>query len=194
MTSPVQQRPSSAAVTVAITRRVEPGNDPQMLAWIEAGTNLAERFPGFLGTGWVRPADDSDEWHMLYRFRDAQALTTWEDSEQRKWWLRSGVGMVEHRQTHRRVGIEGWFDPPTSSSTTVAAPPIPPRWKQATMIWLAFFPLSLVVQFLLAPVLSHWSLPLRVLATTLLMTPIMTYFVLPAMTRLLQPWLTRQRA
>ncbi|WP_265447172.1 antibiotic biosynthesis monooxygenase [Flexivirga meconopsidis] len=181
----------TSAVTVAITRRVQPGNDEQMLAWINAGTALAERFPGFLGTGWVRPRGDSDEWHMLYRFDDADALRAWEDSEQRKWWLRSGVGMVEDRVTHRRVGIEGWFDPPSSETTTVAAPKVPPRWKQATMIWLAFFPLSLVVNVVFAPVLSGWSLPVRVLATTVFMTPLMTYFVLPAMSRLLHRWLTR---
>ena len=30
-----------------------------MQAWVHAGTSMAELFPGFLGTGWVRPAADS---------------------------------------------------------------------------------------------------------------------------------------
>jgi len=42
-----------------------------MVAW--AGSALAERFPGFLGTGWVRPGGGSDQWHMLYRFDCAES-------------------------------------------------------------------------------------------------------------------------
>ncbi len=61
-------------VTVSITRHVEPDRVDQMVAWVRAGSALAERFPGFLGTGWVRPSADSDEWHMLYRFDSAESL------------------------------------------------------------------------------------------------------------------------
>ena len=42
-------------VTVSITRHVAPELGDQMVAWVRAGSSLAERFSGFLGTGWVRP-------------------------------------------------------------------------------------------------------------------------------------------
>ncbi|GAB3579592.1 antibiotic biosynthesis monooxygenase [Calidifontibacter terrae] len=179
------------AVTVAITRRVQPGHEPQMHAWINAGTALAERSPGFLGTGWIRPRDGSDEWHMLYRFTDANSMAAWEESKQRKWWLESAEGLVEHDRAHRRVGIEGWFDQPVSETIEAPTAVVPPRWKQATMIWLAFFPISLVSSYLLVPVTGHSPIPLRVLVSTLILTPLMTYFFLPAMGRLLHGWLHR---
>lgn len=178
-------------VTVAITRRVSGGTDTQMLAWVRAGVALAEGFPGFLGTGWVRPGTGSDEWHMLYRFASHADLATWEASPERAWWLSSAQGLVEHDREERRVGIEGWFDEP--EHVTVAGPAdrraVPPRWKQATMIWLAFFPLSVLASYLLAPVSGHWPVPARVLLSTVLMTPLMTYVVLPFMGKLLDPWL-----
>ena len=193
------QNPTTA-VTVAITRRVRPEDEALMQAWVFAGTSLAERFPGFLGAGWVRPSAGSIEWHMLYRFDSPGSLLAWEESRERTRWLRTADTLVEHTRVEHRTGIEGWFDEPRPrrghqppDAPAVAASP-PPRWKQAVTIWLAFFPTNLLATWALSPVISHWALPLRVLGMTLLLTPIMTYLVLPAVTRLLQPWLSRPEA
>ena len=61
----------TAPVTVSVTRHVDPTRTTEMLAWVQAGTTLAEKFDGFLGSGWVRPSENSSDWHMLYRFADA---------------------------------------------------------------------------------------------------------------------------
>ncbi|MGX6605772.1 antibiotic biosynthesis monooxygenase [Micromonosporaceae bacterium Da 78-11] len=189
MAPPAQQ----LAVTVAITRRADRSRTAEMTAWVRAGSTLAEDFPGFLGTGWVRPQEDSDEWHMLYRFADAQALHDWEESPQRAWWLSSAEGFVEHTRTERRTGIEGWFDPPQEQEVQAAAgaPAPPPRWKQAVTIWLGFFPLSLLAAVTLGHLLADVNVVLRTLVTTLCLTPLMTYLVLPRVTKALQPWLRR---
>jgi antibiotic biosynthesis monooxygenase (ABM) superfamily enzyme len=178
-------------VTVSITRHVEPSRVDQMIAWVRAGSSLAERFPGFLGTGWVRPRVDSDEWHMLYRFDGPTSLAAWEASEQRAWWLESAQGIVGESVRERRTGIEGWFDPPVERAVDDLrpVPKAPPRWKQAVMIWTAFFPLSLVTGLLLREVAPGMAIVPRVLLTTVLMTPVMTYLVLPQLTRRLEWWL-----
>jgi antibiotic biosynthesis monooxygenase (ABM) superfamily enzyme len=186
------------AVTVAITRRADPSRNAEMLAWVRAGTTLAEDFPGFLGVGWVRPVLGSTEWHMLYRFADAAALHAWEESPQRQWWLSSAQGMVEHTRVERRTGIEGWFDPPQEQEVDdlagppAAQPPAPPRWKQAVTIWLGFFPLSLLAAVTLGHLLAGQNAVVRTLVTTLCLTPLMTYLVLPRVTRALQWWLHGQ--
>jgi antibiotic biosynthesis monooxygenase (ABM) superfamily enzyme len=179
------------AVTVAITRRADPSRTAEMDAWVRAGAALAEDFPGFLGTGWVRPEIGSTEWHMLYRFADAEALLEWEESPQRQWWLSSAQGMVEHTRVERRTGIEGWFDPPREHQVDEPAgvPQPPPRWKQAVTIWLGFFPLSVLAAVTIGRLLVDVNVVLRTLATTLCLTPIMTYLVLPQVTRSLQWWL-----
>lgn len=181
----------SAPVTVSITRTVAPGHRDEMQAWIRAGSALASRFDGFLGHGWVRPAADSQEWHMLYRFADEASLAAWEASPQRAWWLGAAQGLVGESRVERRTGIEGWFDRPVTTDTQDLrpAPPAPPRWKQMGVIFLVFFPLSLAVNWLGKEYLGDWPLPLRVLASVLVMTPVMTYVALPWMTRRLEWWL-----
>jgi hypothetical protein len=179
-------------VTVSITRHIDPAHTAEMLAWVEAGTSLAERFDGFLGAGWVRPAEHSDEWHMLYRFASADHLAVWEASPQRKWWLDAAQGRIEASRVERRTGIEGWFDDPRSTEvieSAPSAPTAPPRWKQAVTIFLVFYPLSVLVNWLAGEHLGDIALPLRILITVLVMTPVMTYLALPWITRQLQWWL-----
>jgi antibiotic biosynthesis monooxygenase (ABM) superfamily enzyme len=179
-------------VTVSITRTTAPGHRDEMLAWIRAGSALAARFDGFLGHGWVRPGPDSHEWHMLYRFADEESLAAWEASPQRAWWLGAAQGLVGESHVERRTGIEGWFDPPVTTDVEdlrPAAPP-PPRWKQATVIFLVFYPLSVLANWAAGHTIADWWLPLRVLAVVLVMTPVMTYAALPWITRRMERWLT----
>jgi antibiotic biosynthesis monooxygenase (ABM) superfamily enzyme len=186
-------------VTVAITRRAESAREAEMAAWVRAGLTLAEGFPGFLGGGWVRAGADRDEWHMLYRFSGPDTLAHWEDSSQRRWWLSSAQGLVEHTRVERRTGIEGWFDPPAQSNVTelaTASPPqrpTPPRWKQAVTIWVCFFPLSLLGNVILRATIPAAPLVVRILVLTLAQTPVMTYLLLPWITRRLSGWLTPPR-
>lgn len=175
-----------APVTVTVTRRAPVGRDREVLAWLQTGLSLAEAAPGFLGGGWVRPAPGSADWHVLYRFSDSGALARWEESSERAWWLGSSRGLMTQTRAERRTGIEGWFDAPAEVDVVVRQPP---RWKQATVIYTAFFPLSLLSALLLAPRLVHLPVVLRVMVTTLLLTPIMTYLLLPRVTKSLDWWL-----
>ena len=177
-------------VTVSITRRVDGNRLAEVTHWVQSGVNLANGYEGFLGSGWVRAHADSDEWHMLYRFADADTLEAWEASDDRADWLYEGRELVEVSRVERRTGIEGWFDEPQPG-----VPPAPPRWKQAVTIWLGFFPLSLAFTYLTGMFVPGWHSSGRwrpCSSTTLCLTPIMTYVLLPFVTRLLQPWLRRR--
>lgn len=186
----------ASPVTVSITRHVDPGHEGEMVAWLQAGFRMLEGFPGFLGGGWVRPESDSHTWHVLYRFADHDTLAQWEHSSERSWWRSAahGLGVTESR-VERRTGIEGWFDEPESADVQDldAVPAAPPRWKQALTIFLVFYPLSVLANALLphTPVVDL-PLPLRVLATVAVMTPLMTYVLLPWITRRLQ-WFLQGR-
>lgn len=176
-------------VTVSITRRVVGTRLPEVTRWVQSGVNLANTYDGFLGSGWVRSSAEADEWHMLYRFADAQTLEAWEASDERAEWLYRGRELVEISRVEKRTGIEGWFDAPQPGAAGS-----PARWKQAVTIWLGFFPLSLAFAYAVGLVVPGWHelWPLvTVLVTTLCLTPIMTYVLLPSVTRLLAPWLRR---
>ena len=183
------------AVTVSITRRVDPRRVPEVTHWVQDGVNLANAWPVFLGSGWVRASATSDEWHMLYRFADEATLDAWEQSDERRTWLERGRDMVEDRTVTRRTGIEGWFDAP-SATTDLQTPVKPPAWKQSIAIWLGFFPVNLVFTWLIGLAFPGWdalNMALRVFLTTAILTPIMAYWVLPWVTGMLQPWLQKPR-
>lgn len=183
---------------MSIRREVDPARISEATAWVQTGVNLANKHPGFLGSGWVRAGEDSQVWHMLYRFTSEETLEAWERSPERSWWLSMGEGFVRSERSKRRTGIEDGStspppDPSPPSRRTLEAPPAPPRWKQAVTIWLGFFPVNLVFSYLMTPVPGWGEVPLwlRVLVTTLVLTPIMTYWVLPWVTRTLRHWLNR---
>jgi antibiotic biosynthesis monooxygenase (ABM) superfamily enzyme len=185
-------------VTVAVYRRVAPDAVTEATLWVQAGVNKANKYPGFLGSGWIRAAGESDEWHMLYRFSSPELLAAWEDSDERQEWLAGGAEMVLEQRVVKRTGIEGWFDDPAKRSDTgslaaIQAPATPPRWKQSVAIFVGFLPLNLALNLLLALVPGWLAVPLvvRVIATVIVLTPVMTYWVLPLVTRMLQPWLQR---
>ncbi|GAB4098075.1 antibiotic biosynthesis monooxygenase [Sinomonas halotolerans] len=181
---------SPQPITVSIARTVQPGYHRQFEAWAHAGQELVRAWPGYLGSGWVRSGPDSDEWHVMYRFAEAESLRAWDESDERRWWLDSAGELMQVTRVERRTGIEGWFDQPGDVSITVPEGIVPPRWKQAVAIFLPFFPLSVLANVLLHPVTAEWPRVLSVLLTVGLLTPIMTYWLLPLSTRLLRPWLT----
>lgn len=120
---------SEGSVTVSITRKVDPAKRSQANAWARAGQELCSAKPGYLGSGWIQVGEHSDEWHMLFRFRDSETLHAWEVSPEREWWLSTAQGLVEHSRVERRTGIEGWFDEP--KEVRLEQPGIvPPRWSR----------------------------------------------------------------
>ena len=182
---------SDTPITISVTRTVDPDRAREAAAWARAGQDLIATFPGYLGSGWIRPDPTSPQWHMLFRFADSASLDSWEKSPERTWWISTAVGLAEDGDQQRRTGIEGWFDEPTSVEVISQAPFAPPRWKQLISIFIVFFPLSLAANYGLGPLTASWPVWLRVLLTISIVAPIMTYFAMPFVTRALRPWLMK---
>ncbi|WP_438300721.1 antibiotic biosynthesis monooxygenase [Pseudomonas sp. NMS19W] len=176
---------STSPVTLMVARRVADGRYQDLIAWLREGEQLATDFPGYLGSGVLAPPPGDNEFQIIFRFVDEQTLHAWEHSASRTAWLSRGSDLFAHPKEHRVSGIEGWFG---------AAGVRPPRWKQAVAIWLAFFPVSLLFNFVLGPLLAEMSLLPRVFISTLCLTPLMVYFFIPLSTRLLTGWLNGAQA
>ncbi|MDE1911986.1 MAG: antibiotic biosynthesis monooxygenase [Pseudomonas sp.] len=171
---------STSPVTLMVARRVAKGRYEELMAWLREGEQLATDFPGYLGSGVLAPPPNDDEFQIIFRFADEKTLHAWEFSASRGAWLGRGSELFAAPSEHRVRGIDGWFG---------AAAARPPRWKQAVAIWLAFFPVSLLFNFGLEPLLSELGLLSRVLVSTLALTPLMVYFFIPLSTHLLAGWL-----
>jgi uncharacterized protein len=78
--------------------------------------------------------------------------------------------------------------------THPAAPPaVPPRWKMAVVVWLAIYPTLTFLLWLAGPTIASWALALRTLTLTAVLVPLMVFLLLPAIQRLLAPWLRPRR-
>jgi antibiotic biosynthesis monooxygenase (ABM) superfamily enzyme len=172
---------STTPVTLMVARRVADGKYQDLIAWLHEGEQLATDFPGYLGSGVLAPAPGDDEFQMVFRFADETTLHAWEHSASRRSWLSRGSELFAQPHVHRVSGTEGWFGDSGLQR--------PPRWKQAVAIWLAFFPVSLLFNFLFGHVLNEVSLVPRVMLSTLALTPLMVFFFIPLSTRLLHGWL-----
>ncbi|MBB4735392.1 antibiotic biosynthesis monooxygenase (ABM) superfamily enzyme [Micrococcus cohnii] len=184
-TSGPENSPADQPITVQVTRRVRVHDAAAVDAWVSRGQAVMIDFPGYLGSGLVRSSRTSDTWRMLYRFADRESLQRWHDSAERAAWIREMADAVAQEDFEHRTGIEGWFDAPEQAPL-----PSPPRWKQMVVIFTGFFPMSLLVNAVLAGVLpADTPLVLRVLAAIIPVMPVMVYLVLPGLTRLFRPWL-----
>ncbi|MBZ9559859.1 MULTISPECIES: antibiotic biosynthesis monooxygenase [Modicisalibacter] len=172
---------STSPVTLMVARRVARGRYRDFNVWLNEGRDLAADFPGYLGSGVLAPPPGDNEYQIVFRFADEATLTAWEHSASRRAWLVRGRDLFEAPQEHRATGLDSWFRHGQGHT--------PPRWKQAVAIWLAFFPVSLTFQWLFGDALADLPLVPRVLASTLMLTPVMVFVFIPLSTRLLAPWL-----
>ena len=176
---------SASPVTLMVARRVPRERYQDFMLWLREGEQLATDFPGYLGSGVLAPPPDDDEFQIIFRFADPELLASWEHSASRRAWLQRGQGLFAQPLEHRVQGIDAWFGSATR--------PVP-RWKQSVAIWLAFFPVSLAFNLLFGGLLSELPLAVRILLSTLALTPLMTYWFIPLSTRLLAPWLHKRKA
>jgi len=173
-------------VTAVASRRVKPGREEEFEEWVAGVTAAGARFPGYLGSNIFRPSGpNDDEYQIVFKFDHASNLERWQGSEERRRWNEQARDLI-HEEPRVRVltGLETWFTLPSKEGD-----PPPPRYKMATITWLAVFPLATLVFMVLDPLLGGAPVALRTLAFTLVMVTLMTYIVMPRMTRLFSFWL-----
>jgi hypothetical protein len=173
-------------VTTTVTRRVKPGHEPFYEQFLEGIIAAASRFPGHLGAEVFRPENASaGEYRIVYRFDTAEHLRAWLDSDQHAAWLeRAEPHVIGPVHTQFLTGLETWFTIPGRPGT-----PPPPPYKMALVTWLTIFPLITLVVVALGPLLDGLPLVARLAITTAVTVPIMTWLVMPRITRLLRGWL-----
>ena len=135
----------------------------------------------------ISAAHGEAEYTLISRFDSFRSAADWELSPQRAEWLARVEPHVDTLVSfEKQPGLEFWFTPP-------AAPALrqPPRWKMWLLTLLALYPVSVGSGLLMAPVVGHWPLLLKALPQMLLVVTLMTYVVMPRVTRWAAGWLSR---
>jgi uncharacterized protein len=170
-------------VTTTVTRRVKPGHEPLYEQFLDGIITAASRFPGHLGAEVFRPQTAAaGDYRIVYRFDTTAHLRAWLDSPEHAAWLQQAEPHVLG-PLRRQVltGLEAWFTLPTQPGV-----PPPPRSKMALVTWATIFPLITLVVIATAPLLGGLPLVARLAVTTAVTVPIMTWVVMPRVTRLLR--------
>jgi antibiotic biosynthesis monooxygenase (ABM) superfamily enzyme len=172
-------------ITTTVTRRVKPGHEAFYEQFLQGIIGAARGFPGHLGVEVFRPDSSGSEYRIVYRFDNAGHLRAWLDSEEHAAWLeRAEPHVIGPMRTSFVTGLETWFTLPGRPGT-----PPPPAYKMALLTWITIFPLITGIVAATGPLLDGVPLVLRLGITTAVAVPLMTWVVMPRVTRLLRGWL-----
>jgi uncharacterized protein len=176
-------------VTTTVTRRVKPGHEAAYEQFLAGISGAARAFPGYMGVEVFRPAPGGEVYRIVYRFDSDAHLRAWLDSAEHTAWLqRAEPHVAGPIQTQVLTGLEGWFTLPSQPGV-----PPPPPSKMALVTWATIFPLITLVVVATAPLVGHLPLVARLAVTTGVTVPLMTWVVMPRVTRLLRRWLYPDR-
>lgn len=170
---------SGAAIKVVHEWRSRPGQRERFAAWLERFAAAAAAAPGFQGASVFSAGD---QWLLLVRFASAAALAEWQHAPATAALLADVAPLADAGGgAQQRTGLETWFTLPGAPAHT-----IPPRWKMALVTWCALLPQVL----LLGQVIPH-ELPLlaRAALGTAIPVALLTWVVMPLLTRWLRGWL-----
>jgi hypothetical protein len=144
-------------------------------AWNSGGLVRAELLPAVDG---IQPETvvlltfasraDLDRWLVLAPRRDILA--------------RMQPLLVGGRTLNVVGGFPGWF---------TSGPAAPKRWKQALAVFAGLVPVSLVATWGRLALLPDVPLPLAVIVGSAANVVLLTWLVMPRLTRRLEPWLVR---
>jgi antibiotic biosynthesis monooxygenase (ABM) superfamily enzyme len=174
-------------VTVVFSQRIASGNDA---AFVKLHQNVVERlgaFEGFLGSDLFPPVEGvQDEYVIVASFASRHDLDRWLDSAERRAWLDRVERLIEGDRIMNVVGgFGGWFP------AHPALPGGPKRWKQAVAVLIALFPTVLVITVIRNAIAPDMNLVLSILVGNIISVAILSFLLMPRLTKLMAPWLRR---
>lgn len=174
----------SAPAVVAIARRVKPGYEADFEAAVRGATLAASTFPGYLGSEVLYPNNRRGDWQLILRFDTVAHLQEWENSPICQGWIARADALTDTPRVSRINGLEAWFALPEMPNV---APP--PKWKTAIVSAIGIYPVISLMPILLKPITNGLPAWLATLVSIAIMMPLMTWVIMPQVTRLFKPWL-----
>ena len=170
-------------IHIAITRRVRPGCEAEFQAALREFFQTSFAHDGVLGASMLTPppGSDSREFGILRTFANGTESDAFYESPMFKAWEERARTLTEGEPEYRELhGLEAWFRSPHNP---------PPRWKMAMVTLLGVYPVSLLIGVTLSSTLKKLPLPLNLLVVSAIIVSMLTWVVMPLVTRLLHGWL-----
>lgn len=172
--------------TAVYARRVKPGREAEYETLAHEMVEASKEFAGHLAATMLHE-DGACTYTLLYSFTNRPSLQAWLDSPERRRLLGQADRLSEeHARVPALTGLETWFTLPNRATIKP-----PPRWKMWLVSLIAIYPLVVAFQASIVPTIKTWPLLARSAVLPLTLLTLMTFVVMPVVTRVVQPWLSR---
>jgi antibiotic biosynthesis monooxygenase (ABM) superfamily enzyme len=170
-------------IHIAITRRVKPGCEAEFQAALKEFIAASFASTGVHGVGMLvpPPGSASPEFGILRTFANEQDHNAFYNSPMFKAWAVRIAPLIEGEPIYRQLtGLEAWFRSPQNP---------PPRWKMAIATYLGVVPVIMSLSLTIGPLLRSWNFVLNNLVFNAFVVALLTWVVMPLITRILHRWL-----
>jgi antibiotic biosynthesis monooxygenase (ABM) superfamily enzyme len=175
-------------VTLLFRRKVKPGREAAYKAWVAGIQQASRAVKGFLDAGTMGHAAEENVYVSIVRFASFAELQAWEGSDLRRDWLATlPPDTVDGEAEIRRLdGLEFWF---TAPGVATAAAPSP--HKMVVVLVAVILGVGVLLSPVQSTLLASAPAAVRTVVMVTLQVTLMTYVIMPRVTRLLAGWLFR---
>ena len=173
-------------IHLAITRRVRPGCEAAFQQELREFLQTSFDHGGVWGAGMLTPlpGSDSREYGVMRTFADEKERDAFYESAMFKTWDERARALTEGEPEYRSLhGLEAWFRSPHHP---------PPLWKMAIATFVGVFPVTMILNLTLWPMIRSWHFVLGNAVFNACVVICLTWLVMPLVTRLLHSWLNPQ--
>ena len=189
----------SKPVTVIVRRIAKKDKIKEFEEWLSGISKEVSRQEGSMGIDIIKPTSSNasskskSEYVIIFRFNNYDNLAKWEKSPIRNEWLQKGRKLVENDpDVEKMTGLEFWFTPNFKDEYSPMIPlQPPPRYKMVivTIPVISILLLTLVPQIHFLTEMLSIPFPIRLVIALTITVLLMTYVIMPLLTKLLKSWL-----
>lgn len=173
-------------VTVVVSHPVDPADEDAFLAWQERVTDAERKFAGFRGAELFRPVPGvQDEWTALYRYDSDEHVNAWLESAERRRLLEEGRRFKDFRLHRISSPFGSWFAQPGGDEEGGG----PAQWKTALSVLVGLYPTVVLLTLVISRLWKNSELWASLLVGNILSVSLLTWVVMPIVTRALRFWL-----
>lgn len=188
----INGKSENGPVTASARIKAKKGRIDEFEEWVDGIIHESLKFEGHMGVSIIRPPEPANpEYIVIIRFDNYQNLAKWENSGIQRKWIEKGKDVIEDEpKVTKQTGLEFWFTPIFGNRAPALEPP---RYKMAIVTGAVIFVILNTLLPLIQSVTAGLPDLLEALILVVIMILLMTYVIMPTITWLLRPWLSKKK-